>query len=498
MAKLHPGLPVDGTFLPPLPPSSKLTIVRWHPDEVEISYPVEASFLKWALFFILFFILAFPLLIVCVVLGQGIPWIPAPVVIVIPFVIPFIIAKLLTRPLTDKTGGRIYWSQSKAEFRGGTWLTARRTFPRQSGMRIDTYSDPDSDSNHLSLVVIWENARETIARETDLSPKDLKWLKLRLNEWLGWEFPDCCVRCGKILTQRDVDWHERSIACQDCGYLGPSPDPFNASEPLPVLQYECPNCTGPLLLRHTNRETGGCRCAICGWESSAYPPLQPHDFASFGGYFEALSRRIAPLLLKFPQYLVPERSILGAFPTVGDAMTCLELEQDANRLHRHGLLLHYSHWQIQGMRTMVGGLSAAVGLLLVLFCTVLNVEAEARSWALFAVVLCSRFLIATLVVALGVLVWWANRRIELTIEETGLLLETPARKHLILWHTLDEVAIHARSWPPLLLFVQTGQGLTLAPPNLTTAMAIARICLAHINIRQVNTASPLLLDGPDS
>ncbi|MBA4030097.1 MAG: hypothetical protein C0478_04275, partial [Planctomyces sp.] len=297
MAQLHPGLPVDGTFLPPLPPSSKLTIVRWHPDEVEITYPVEASFVKWTLFFFLFFILALPLLIVCVALGQGVPWIPAPVAIVLPLVIPFFIAKFLTRPLTDKTGGRIHWTQHQAAFRGGTWLTARRTFLRRREMQVDTYNNPDSDSNHLALVVTWDNTRETIAQETDLRPGDLKWLKHRLNEWLGWEFPDCCVRCGKILTQRDVDWQARSVACQDCGYLGPSPDPFHADEPLPVLPHECPNCTSPLLLRHTNRETGGCRCAICGWESSASPPLQPHDFPSLGDYFGALYRRIAPLLL---------------------------------------------------------------------------------------------------------------------------------------------------------------------------------------------------------
>ena len=156
--------------------------------------------------------------------------------------------------------------------RGATYFT--KCVPIHSSTQFDTDSVECGDYSQKRLLLIDSDSRIVIAAEPELLDEDLEWLKSRFNEWLGWEFPFFCVDCGHELTTKDVNWPNCCVACSECHFQSPAPEPFD-SESLPAAPpHECPSCHIEIPLRELNRKTGGCRCRSCGWVSETIPALR--------------------------------------------------------------------------------------------------------------------------------------------------------------------------------------------------------------------------------
>ena len=479
MKNRGPWMSINETHLPALPPNSRLTVVAVTPDRFEVTYPLEAHFIQWTMFFLLFFFLGFPLLVLCVAVGPLIPEMNPLFAIFIPMIMLIQLSRVFARQFRKLTGGRIVLTLDHVSTTGGTLFHKTQTHRFLGLGPFEVCNVGANDSSHWALILCLGSAENIIAQETDITLPDLKWLNERMNEWLGWEFPRHCVSCGKLLDQFDVRWAERRVCCSDCLYEGPAPDPFAENQEPPRLPDGCPSCDSLILLSEINRETGGCRCEVCGWESTAVPPLRPEDFRGFTDFFQAVFSRLLPLILYFPEQMVSERDLLEEFPAESDAWAYLETELQSEFQDSQRPVIQFNHWRTRGLSAVLGGLSVAVIILVGLLTTVLVAPPGQRTWQLFLAKLVVWCLLTVAVAISSFLIWWRCRRTELRFSPYALSIFSSHRQRLIAWRTLGGVAVHRRGWPPFLVLTHGGAGIHLALPTRKSARALARIMIIY-------------------
>ncbi len=334
------------------------------------------------------------------------------------------------------------------------------------------------DDFKSQLVLIKGGSEFTLVQEPQLRETDLTWLKLRFNEWLGWEFPSHCVNCGRPLHAYDLEWPLRSIDCSVCDFEGPAPNPFEPNTQPPPPVSSCPSCAGEIWLRDVNRKTGGSHCRRCGWASEALP--KNRDEQNY--FFEVLKTAFEfglGLAFRNTENLVPEEIIRAEFPRPQEALTLLEHEGLITYSEEKLPIVVFNRW-----RTTCVKFTAIVLVMMTLIVTGLlisawSVWAQQRTSGQLLTLVFYHTLAMVVTSSLGGLVWWANHRTQLIFAPTSLYWRVGTQKRLINWQTLTAVAVAQGGWIPVVFLKHGGAGLGLATPSHSIAKALARLCQIH-------------------
>ena len=345
--------------------------------------------------------------------------------------------------------------------------------------RFDIQTEGDGDDSISRLVLINVEYEFTLVKEPQLLHVDLTWLKLRFNEWLGWEFPSHCVNCGRPLEACDVEWPQRSIDCSVCDFEGPAPDPFEPNnQPLPPVS-SCPSCAGEIWLRDVNRKTGGCRCHRCGWVSEALPSVLRNGQIHFGDVLKTALEFGLGLAFHNTENLVPEEIIRTEFPRAQDALRLLEHAGLVTYSEEKSPIVVLNRWRITCVKVTAIVLVMLTMTVTGLLISVWSVSAEQRTWGQFLTLVCYQTLWLIVAPSLGGLVWWANHRTQLIFAPTALFWRGGQQTRLLNWQTLTAVAVSQGGWLPMVFFKHGGAGLGLATPSQSIAKALARLCQIH-------------------
>lgn len=329
--------------------------------------------------------------------------------------------------------------------------------------RVEHMDDVD-----YQLVLTEEAKNFLVVHESHLDEADFKWLECRFNEWLGWEFPTHCVACGRRLEACDLEWSERSVDCSECDYRGPAPDPFPDDVAPSAPPSRCPNCEQPIWLTEVNRCSGGCRCKRCDWISEATPPL-----VSLGSLMEVAMG----LAFLQTELLIPEDAIRAEYPRKEDALRALEEEGLVQQSEPGATNISFNLWK----NRVVPFTALALGVVLIILAGLLApvIMIEHRTWTDYCLMIFCLGSLMLVAPGLGLLIWWASRRITLMFTPAALVRQIGEKKRFIKWGTLNLVAVSKGGWLPSVLLKQGGAGLTLITPSDAAAKAIARLCIEH-------------------
>jgi hypothetical protein len=471
--------PSGSTFFPALPARSRLTIVELTPVRLAATYPTRATGLYWALSMVLLIALFFPLAILTIILGFRLPWLPPVLTFFaicagVPCLVSWLISLIFRRP----AGGRVCLEEGTLHFERGTIFPSRRDVNLKPGAQLGVSDVGGEESTHFALQLLVEGKATIIASQSDLTLADLQWLARRMNEWLGQEFPSQCLQCGRALKATDLDWPTRAVCCSECGYRGRGSEPL-AGDIVPPPIRDCPSCQDPIRLQDVSRITGGCRCRHCGWSSDAAPPMELDDPSNLPSYVRFKIERGVVKLIDRKSLHMPLVELVSAFPTEGEALEVLRQAELVEESTPGAMTVKYAHWQ-----------TARLWLVYIIFLAIFaestrfmvntrSIAAADRSfiwyWNMFASHIVFLLLAATLV---G-LAWWTLLGVKLTFTPNALEWTVGSRKRLIAWHTLSDVVVLNRRWPPVVLLRHGGTGLLLVTPTSESARAIGRLCLFH-------------------
>ncbi|HEV3342526.1 MAG TPA: hypothetical protein VG125_19295 [Pirellulales bacterium] len=470
---------IDRTVLPTPPRQTTLTVRETTGQRFDVTFPVEAHLLKHGLAFLLWAVLMLPLLIGAVFLAAVFPRIELLWWLGLAFFIPMAITACIGRRFRRAEGGRLCLERSQLSAAGGAVVRWSRVYPIDGTSKLAVISSDTSDESTTWLLQLEDPEKKVALTDSNvLSVADMRWLAERFNEWLGWEFPAHCLECGRPLERADLNWPQRRVECSGCGFLGPAPDPFDAEAVPPPPDAVCPNCAEPIRLTQINRQSGGCHCPLCGWESEAAPSLRPRDFEGIADYCSTLVGRWAAAALQFPQHLVSGDELIDEFPTPESAWAKLANE-DLIVHDQKGRLVAYRHWRTRGLPTVVAALAGGVLLAIILLATVLGGPAGDRGWMTFFAVWTCRFGLLVLGGTLLAATWWGCRRTVFLFSAQALAWECSGRRRVATWPTVGAVGVPRTGWPPLFVVKHGGAGILFAPPSKAAARALARLCLAY-------------------
>jgi hypothetical protein len=428
---------------------------------------------------VLMIALFFPLAILAIVLGFRLPWLPpVPTFFLICAGVPCLISWLISLIFRRPEGGEVCLEEGKLHYARGAVFPSRRDVDLKSGARFDVKDVGGDESTHFALQLFMEKKTTIIASQSDLALADLQWLGRRLNEWLGQEFPSRCLQCGRPLEAVDLDWPTRAVRCSECGHRGRAPEPV-VGDAVPPPCSDCPSCLYPIRLKDVSRITGGCRCRRCGWSSDAAPPLETDDNLDLQSYVRFKIERGLVNLIGKKSHQTPLTQLVWTFPTQAAALEALQQAGLVEESTADAMTVKYAHWQ-----------TAWLWLVYLIF---LGIFAEStrfmintraippadRSFIWYWNMFTSHSVFLLLAATLVGLIWWTLLRVRLTFTLYALEWTVGRRKRLIAWHTLSDLGVLRRKWPPLVLLRHGGTGLLLVTPTSVAARAIARLCLVR-------------------